>query len=114
MFFSTLASGGDGGILASAHLRTDLFIEVFNQLQSNDHQGALMVWRTLEPTIRLMFREANPMPVKYWLWRQGLIHSPECRLPLSRISDSLVREIDLLTHDRNPRVLVGSPELARA
>jgi 4-hydroxy-tetrahydrodipicolinate synthase len=34
------------------------------------------------------------MPIKYCLWRQGLIRSPECRLPLSSISDGLARELD--------------------
>ena len=28
------------------------------------------------------------MPIKYLSWRQGLIASPECRLPLTRISDA--------------------------
>ncbi len=34
------------------------------------------------------------MPIKYCLWRQGLIRSPECRLPLSSISEGLARELD--------------------
>jgi 4-hydroxy-tetrahydrodipicolinate synthase len=34
------------------------------------------------------------MPIKHCLWRQGLIASPECRLPLSSISDGLARELD--------------------
>ena len=32
------------------------------------------------------------MPIKHCLWRQGLIASPECRLPLSSISDGLAQE----------------------
>ena len=42
----------------------------------------------------LLFAEANPMPIKHLLWRQGLIASPECRLPLTRISDGLARRLD--------------------
>jgi 4-hydroxy-tetrahydrodipicolinate synthase len=34
------------------------------------------------------------MPIKYALWRQGLIASPECRLPLTRVSGSLAGELD--------------------
>ena len=30
----------------------------------------------------VLFREPNPMPIKYCLWRHGLLRSPECRLPL--------------------------------
>jgi 4-hydroxy-tetrahydrodipicolinate synthase len=42
----------------------------------------------------LLFREANPMPIKHCLWRQGLIRSPECRLPLTRVSSALAAELD--------------------
>jgi 4-hydroxy-tetrahydrodipicolinate synthase len=41
-----------------------------------------------------LFAEANPMPIKYLLWRQGLIASPECRLPLTKISNALARRLD--------------------
>jgi len=44
--------------------------------------------------VPLLFREANPMPIKYCLWRQGLIASPECRLPLTRVSRELAGELD--------------------
>jgi 4-hydroxy-tetrahydrodipicolinate synthase len=94
--YTTLALGGDGGILASAHFQTAAFAQVFHRMRANDHQGAHVHWRTLESAIRLFFREANPMPIKYWLWRQGLIHSPECRLPLTRVSTSLAHDLDAL------------------
>ena len=34
------------------------------------------------------------MPIKYCLWRQGLLRSPESRLPLTRISPQLAAELD--------------------
>ena len=34
------------------------------------------------------------MPIKDCLWRQGLIGSPECRLPLTRISEALAVELE--------------------
>ena len=34
------------------------------------------------------------MPIKHCLWRQGLIRSAECRLPLTQISAALGRELD--------------------
>src|SRR5262249_35696375 len=42
----------------------------------------------------LLFREPNPMPLKHWLWRRGLIASAEGRLPLTRGSGALARELD--------------------
>jgi 4-hydroxy-tetrahydrodipicolinate synthase len=46
--------------------------------------------------VPLLFAEANPMPIKHLLWRQGLIASPECRLPLGRVSECLTRRLDAL------------------
>ncbi len=99
--FTTLAHGGDGGILASAHVDTRRFLEVYARMAANDHAGARAVWWSLESLIALLFREPNPMPIKHWLWRQGLIRSAECRLPLTRVSDELARDLDhLAAHAR--------------
>ena len=69
-------------------------------LARNDLAGARRAWAPLAALVPLLFAEANPMPIKYCLWRQGLIASPECRLPLSRISDTLARRLDGLLTDR--------------
>ena len=93
-FYTMLAHGGDGGILASAHLETEAFISVYERLAANDHHGARALWSGLEALIPLLFKEPNPMPVKHGLWRRGLIRSAECRLPLTRVSPALARELE--------------------
>jgi 4-hydroxy-tetrahydrodipicolinate synthase len=40
------------------------------------------------------------MPIKHLLWRQGLIASAECRLPLTRISDGLAKRLDAFVGER--------------
>jgi len=95
-FYTMLAHGGDGGILASAHVETATFLAIYERMTANDHQGALKAWSRLEPVVPLLFREPNPMPIKHCLWRQGLIASPECRLPLTRVSTALATELDRL------------------
>jgi 4-hydroxy-tetrahydrodipicolinate synthase len=98
-FYTMLANGASGGILASAHLRPDLFLSVYSHVANNDCQAARAVWTRLEPIVPLLFREPNPAPIKHWLWRRGLIRSPECRLPLSNISAVLAAELDTLASD---------------
>jgi 4-hydroxy-tetrahydrodipicolinate synthase len=93
-YYTMLALGGDGGILASAHLETVAFRSVYERMLANDHLDARRIWSPLETFVPLLFREANPMPIKYCLWRQGLLHSPECRLPLTRVSSKLASELD--------------------
>jgi 4-hydroxy-tetrahydrodipicolinate synthase len=95
-FYVTLAHGGDGGILASAHVGTARFLEVHARMAVNDHRGARAVWSRLEPLVGMLFAEPNPMPIKHVLWRQGLIRSAECRLPLTRVSEALAQRLDTL------------------
>lgn len=94
LFFTMMANGADGGILAASHLLTEQFVEVGRRFADNDVAGARTAWAPLAAFVPLLFAEANPMPIKYLLWRQGLIASPECRLPLTRISDALARRLD--------------------
>jgi 4-hydroxy-tetrahydrodipicolinate synthase len=102
-FYTMLAHGGDGGILASAHVETAAFLSVFERMAANDHQGALKAWSRLEPMVPLLFKEPNPVPIKHCLWRQGLIASAECRLPLTRVSDALARDLDRLVSTEERR-----------
>jgi 4-hydroxy-tetrahydrodipicolinate synthase len=100
--YTMLAHGGDGGILASAHLRTERFVVVYERMRANDHHAARAVWAGLESLVPLLFREANPMPIKHALWRQGLIGSPECRLPLTRISRELADDLEPALREDGP------------
>jgi 4-hydroxy-tetrahydrodipicolinate synthase len=92
--YTVLAHGADGGILASAHLATEEFLAVHERMTGNDHHGARAIWSRLQPLVALLFREPSPMPLKHCLWRLGLIASPECRLPLTRISRALADALD--------------------
>ena len=89
-----MCNGASGGILAAAHIAPERYIRIAEHIAANDLDGARNIWRPLQPFIPKLFQEANPIPVKYCLWRQGLIASPEGRLPLSKISDGLAQELD--------------------
>ena len=99
-YYTMLANGADGGILASSHLETARFVEVHARMVANDHLGARQAWGPLETLIPLLFQEPNPMPIKHCLWRQGLLQSPECRLPLTRVSEALARQLDAVSRER--------------
>ena len=94
LFYTTLVNGGDGGILAAAHLMTEIFVEVFECVKNNDHLKALSAWRRVEPFIPLLFKEPNPAPLKYLLSCQGLLRSQAVRAPLSPITSALQTELD--------------------
>jgi 4-hydroxy-tetrahydrodipicolinate synthase len=94
LFYTALIQGADGGILASAHVETLAFAAIYQRLKHGDQPGALEAWRTLADVPRLLFHEPNPAPIKHWLWRTGLIDSPELRLPMVPVSDGLAARID--------------------
>ena len=94
LFYSSLLLGGDGGVTASAHLKTRDFIKVYDYIQNNDAKAALEIWKEISPMIPLLFKEPNPTPIKYMLKKMGLINSDEVRLPLVPISQELKNELD--------------------
>jgi 4-hydroxy-tetrahydrodipicolinate synthase len=94
LFYGALVRGGDGGILASAHLRTEAFAKVRLHMLAGDQLRAAAEWRQLSDIPRLLFCEPSPAPLKYWLWRSGLIDSPELRLPMTPITSELAGQLD--------------------
>ena len=100
LFFTMMANGAEGGILAASHLMTERFVAVARAFARGDLAAARAAWAPLASLVPLLFAEANPMPIKYCLWRQGLIASPECRLPLTGISDALARKLDTMLTER--------------
>lgn len=93
-FYLTLALGGQGGILASSHLYTKKFVDVYNKAKENDFKSAFDTWQGLAKLIPLLFEEPNPSPIKYCLNRLGLIDSEETRLPLINISEDLADKLE--------------------
>jgi 4-hydroxy-tetrahydrodipicolinate synthase len=94
LFYSALTQGADGGITASAHVRTTAFAAIRNKLLAGDQAGALADWKLVADVPRLLFAEPSPGPVKYWLWRTGLIDSSEMRLPMVPVTPELASAID--------------------
>lgn len=94
LFFGAIAHGADGGILASAHADPAAFADVREMLMRGDRAGALRPWSSLVDLVRLLFAEPSPAPIKRWLWRKGLIDSPELRLPMTSVSPALAERLD--------------------
>jgi 4-hydroxy-tetrahydrodipicolinate synthase len=93
LFYTALTQGADGGILAASHVETRKFAEVRRMLLAGDGRAALLAWRALVDVARLLFAEPSPAPIKHWLWRAGLIDSPEVRLPMTEVSEGLADRI---------------------
>ena len=83
--FNALCLGASGAIAASAHLHTETFVALCQQVRDNQLAEARATFFTLLPLINTMFMEPNPAPVKAGLALQGLIGS-ELRAPMQAAS----------------------------
>ncbi|KRQ17107.1 4-hydroxy-tetrahydrodipicolinate synthase family protein [Bradyrhizobium manausense] len=93
-YLEALSDGADGGILLSAHLETATFAAVYSELKQGNADAAEARWQEVAELTRLLFTEPSPAPAKYWLWRTGLIDSPEVRLPMVEVSSELAATLD--------------------
>jgi len=41
-----------------------------------------------------IFLDTNPIPLKYMMWRMGLLDTPELRLPLVRLDENSQQKLD--------------------
>jgi 4-hydroxy-tetrahydrodipicolinate synthase len=92
--YEALADGADGAILASAHIETEAFASVAKLLAAGDRDAARACWQSVADLTKLLFSEPSPAPIKYWLWRLGLIGSAEVRLPMTEVSAELAARLD--------------------
>lgn len=93
-YLEALVDGADGGIVLSAHVETATFAAVYAELKCGNHDAAQARWQEVAELTRLLFTEPSPAPAKHWLWRSGLIDSPEVRLPMVEVSSELAATID--------------------
>lgn len=93
-YFEALTDGADGGIVLAAHVETATFAAVYAELKRGNHDAAMARWQEVAELTRLLFAEPSPAPAKYWLWRSGLIDSPEVRLPMVEVSSEFAATID--------------------
>jgi len=92
-FLAMLSQGAAGGILASANLRTELFLETYRQFRDGKTIQAANSFKSLAPLIDLLFRDSNPAPLKWLLSHQGTLASDALRPPLMPISRELGQQL---------------------
>ncbi|MFG1708242.1 4-hydroxy-tetrahydrodipicolinate synthase family protein [Nonomuraea sp. M3C6] len=85
-----LALGAVGGILASAHLETRSFVELVDAWHAGDVGRARALGHRLARLSAALFAEPNPTVIKGVLHAQGLIPTPDVRLPLVPASPAAV------------------------
>lgn len=82
LFATHVALGAQGGVLASASLYPEIWVEIFKIARAGDLKGALARQKALDPVLDVIYSETNPGPLKYFMKLAG-VDVGEVRLPLT-------------------------------
>lgn len=98
-----MSAGARGVISVASNLLVSPIVNMVAAANRNDFASAGKIFRHLYPFFKSIFREPNPVPIKYCLRRANLIESEEVRLPLAPLTaetrshlDKLLQELSLL------------------
>ena len=76
LFYSAIADGADGGILASAHSIPGIRDDALTSSPATGSRAAPS-GRTRD-IVGLLFAEPSPAPIKHWLWRRAGLPRRSC------------------------------------
>lgn len=89
LFLQEVACGAKGAILATSNLFPDIWADLFDIIQAGDLKKASDIVLKLTPTLRLIFAESNPGPLKEAMKMIG-IDCGDPLLPLVKAQPSIV------------------------
>lgn len=93
-FYNGMVHGAPGAIVTGAHVLLDFHLDIADRLGRGDWRSALTLWQAICHVPKVLFCEPNPAPLKYWLWREGWIESPQVRAPFHCIGAPSAAAID--------------------
>lgn len=82
-----MMSGAKGVISVTANVAPKLMAKMCDLAMDEEHAACLRLHEQLMPLHELLFVEANPIPVKWALYKMGLVEE-ELRLPLTSLSQA--------------------------
>ncbi|MEC0208740.1 dihydrodipicolinate synthase family protein [Paenibacillus ehimensis] len=86
LFFASLCCGAKGGILASANLDSEQFVQVYELFRAGKIEESHQLFHQLLPLVQFLFSEPTPAPLMWLLSQRGYIRSDRLRLPMAAVS----------------------------
>jgi len=80
--------GGNGAISVVSNLVPSQYSRMMQLALQGKIKQAIELNNQILELYNLMFLEANPIPIKWALFNAGIINSPECRLPLTTLTNA--------------------------
>lgn len=100
-YLDFLKLGGHGIISVMSNLLAKECVRWTTQALRGDVAIAEKDFAQYKTAIQSMYVEANPIPIKWMLYKKGIIKSPELRLPLSELDKKYYHELELTLKNIN-------------
>jgi 4-hydroxy-tetrahydrodipicolinate synthase len=91
-----LILGGSGLMNAVGNLAPSHVASLYAAVQQRDVERAREIHVELFELNQSIFIDTNPVPLKYMMWRLGLLDAPELRLPLVSLDEANAKILDLV------------------
>lgn len=91
---SIYVNGGHGCASVASNIMPDICYELHAAAKAFDMKKAKPIHAHLYPIYDALFCEVNPVPVKYFAYKMGLIETPVVRQPLASLVLSSKEKID--------------------
>lgn len=95
-YIDFLKIGGHGIISVMSNIIPQLSVKWTQAFMNGSVNETETIFKKFRALINGMYVEANPIPVKWMLYRKGLIKSPEMRLPLTELDSKFYAETEKL------------------
>lgn len=92
-----MLKGAKGVISVTANVAPQHMAKMCDAAMDGDKDVCLRIQKELMPLHQLMFVESNPIPVKWALYRRGLMND-EIRLPLMHLAEAHRETLDQVLH----------------
>lgn len=97
-FLPLLSVGGCGVISVIGNVMPRELVNLYNSVKNNKLQEAIDINKKMLPLIEALSLEANPIPVKYALYKMGLMNN-ELKLPLTPLSELNQKKMDQILQE---------------
>ena len=104
--FPMLAIGASGLVNAAGNVAPNAVPRRYDARANRDHADGRRQHYARYEHNSAVFWDTNPGPVKYLMWKMGLLDSNEHRLPMTGPNEATSRRLDRLLHDLEP-ILAG-------
>jgi len=94
--FPMLALGASGMVNAVANVVPRKVVELYEAVTSKGLEDGRAVHQELFELNRAVFYDTNPIPVKYMMWRLGILPNNEHRLPMMPATPEIAAKLDAL------------------